>query len=214
MSKLSWHEPSLWSPLVSRFRYLPGPESVRFAGRAVGLIFWAIEEDEAVFASSEYNGGRLSVIGEELRVYGEWRLDGHGGDSIWELQRSIYLPEAICGLPGYKQSFFSSTAKIVTAGEGYVVLTPEEETWLFLVELRTMQVEPKHSRNRLVGAVYTYDMWSPPVVRTCVVCCKRQGLAVDALTSFAFAIESTLIVLWVLWWHDDRQQSKHRKGLE
>ncbi|KAL6592462.1 hypothetical protein ACP70R_049515 [Stipagrostis hirtigluma subsp. patula] len=189
--------------------YLRSPESVRFAGRSAGLIFWGVEEDGTVLAAAEFHGGDFryfglpdhvrasyqqstfrfvsdgvevyfravqlaSLIGDEFRVYRERKLDG--GDSIWELQRSLCLPEATCGLPGYKQSFFSRTAKIVTAGEGYVVLTPEEETWLFSIELRTMQVERKHSRNRLAGAVYPYELWSPPVVRTCVARCKRQGL--------------------------------------
>ncbi|KAL6592460.1 hypothetical protein ACP70R_049513 [Stipagrostis hirtigluma subsp. patula] len=69
------------------------------------------------------------------------------GVATWMLERTLRLPEATLGLPGRKECYFCRTAKIVTAGKGYVVLTPAEETCLFSVRLRTMQVEREHSRN-------------------------------------------------------------------
>ncbi|KAL6592461.1 hypothetical protein ACP70R_049514 [Stipagrostis hirtigluma subsp. patula] len=118
----------------------------------------------------------VSLIGDELRVFVKPELNHGGGASEWMLKKSLCLPEVTLGLPGRKESYFGCTAKIVTAGKGYVVLTPAEETWLFSVELRTMRVEREHSRNRLAGAVCPYSLETPPVVRSCVVRCKRPRI--------------------------------------
>ncbi|WVZ64508.1 hypothetical protein U9M48_014011 [Paspalum notatum var. saurae] len=100
---------------------------------------------------------------------------GNGGGSEWVPVRSLHLGEATRGLLGYKECFFGlgRNPKIVTAGKGYVVLTPAEETWLFSVELGTMQVEREHSRNWLAGEVYPYELRLPPRVRVCVPRCER-----------------------------------------
>lgn len=60
----------------------------------------------------------------------------------------------------------NSMKKIITARKGHIVLSPTEDTWMFLV-LKTMQVERDHSRNRLPGKVYACEMEATPVVHTC-----------------------------------------------
>ncbi|GJM99084.1 hypothetical protein PR202_ga16150 [Eleusine coracana subsp. coracana] len=104
-----------------------------------------------------------SLINGELRVF-EQHKDNEGR-SDWVLKKSLDLQEATRGFPGRKDCYFNHTAKIVTAGNGYIVLTPAEETWLFSVELRTMRVEREHSRNRLPGETYPYVLDTKPVVR-------------------------------------------------
>ncbi|KAK3133096.1 hypothetical protein QOZ80_6AG0532120 [Eleusine coracana subsp. coracana] len=102
-----------------------------------------------------------SLINGELRVF-EQHKDNEGR-SDWVLKKSLDLQEATRGFPGRKDCYFNHTAKIVTAGNGYIVLTPAEETWLFSVELRTMRVEREHSRNRLPGETYPYVLDTKPV---------------------------------------------------
>ncbi|RLN34119.1 hypothetical protein C2845_PM03G31610 [Panicum miliaceum] len=67
------------------------------------------------------------LIGDELRVYVQEEPPRHAMEE-WVLERSLCLPEATLGLPGRKDSYFGRVAKIVTAGDGYIVLTPAEET--------------------------------------------------------------------------------------
>ncbi|TKW32653.1 hypothetical protein SEVIR_2G181900v4 [Setaria viridis] len=182
--------------------HIRGAESVHYAGRSKGSIFWGIEDDGSVFSGGEGTGVLshfhlpenvrgshhrstfrfiddgvdnlvrvISLIGKDLRVF--LKKEHNNGGSDWVLVRSLHLPEATLGLPGYKECFFSHTAKIVTAGKGYVVLTPAEETWLFSVELGTMQVERDHIRNKLAGEVYPHELWLRPKVSACVLRCKR-----------------------------------------
>ncbi|WVZ64525.1 hypothetical protein U9M48_014027 [Paspalum notatum var. saurae] len=114
----------------------------------------------------------LSLTSDELRLF--LKQDHGNGGGEWVLVRSLQLGEVTRGLPGYKECFFGGhTPKIVTAGRGYVVLTPAEGTWLFSVELGTMQVEREHSRNRLAGDVYPYELRLPPRVRVCVPQCSE-----------------------------------------
>ncbi|KAK3129858.1 hypothetical protein QOZ80_6BG0485700 [Eleusine coracana subsp. coracana] len=146
--------------------HLRGAESAHFAGRTRGITFWGIEEDGTVLSIEEntvyvytdpVKMQVVSLIGDELRVFAKRK---HGdGTTEWLHENSVCLPEATHGLPGHKQCYFSSTAKIVAAGKGYVVLTPAEETWLFSVEVRTMKVERelKQVLDRLAGEVYPHD---------------------------------------------------------
>ncbi|RLN34519.1 hypothetical protein C2845_PM03G31620 [Panicum miliaceum] len=182
--------------------HIRGAESAHYAGRSKGYIFWAIEDDGSVFAAREGTGALshfrlpenrgschrstfrfidddgadnlvrvVSLIGDDLRVFVQ--KEHNNGGSDWVLVRSLHLPEATLELQGYKECFFSRTAKIVAAGKGYVVLTQAEETWLFSIELGTMQVEREHIRNRLAGEVYPYELRLQPKVRVCVSYCKR-----------------------------------------
>ncbi|CAL5088900.1 unnamed protein product [Urochloa decumbens] len=177
-------------------------ESVHYAGRSRGYIFWGNEDDGSVFAGTEgtqvlsqfhlpenvrgshhrstfrfIDDGNdnlvrvVSLIGNDLMVF--LKKEHNNGGSDWVLVRRLNLPEATLGLPGYKECFFSRTAKIVTEGKGYVGLTPAEETWLFSVELRTMQVEREHIRNKLAGEVYPYELRLRPRVSVCAFRCKR-----------------------------------------
>lgn len=125
----------------------------------------------------------VSLISNELRVFLKQENGGNGCGGEWGPVRSLRLPEATGGLPGYKECFFvSRTAKIVivTAGKGYVVLTPAEETWLFSVDPATMQVDREHVRNKLAGDVYPYRaVVATKGVRLCVAVCdhvrRRDG---------------------------------------
>ncbi|KAF8661231.1 hypothetical protein HU200_057075 [Digitaria exilis] len=183
--------------------HVHGVESAHYTGRSKGYIFWGIQDDGSVFAVKEGTGELshfrlpenirashdistirfvddggsdglvrlVSLIGHELRVF--LKREHNNGGSEWVLVRSLHLAEATIGLPGYKERLFSGTVKIVAAGKGYVALTPAKETWLFSVELGTMQVEREHIRNRLAGEVYPYELRLRPKVRACVFPCKR-----------------------------------------
>ncbi|TVU00863.1 hypothetical protein EJB05_53711, partial [Eragrostis curvula] len=103
----------------------------------------------------------VSVFGDELRVFVK-RKNNNDGSINWTHENTLRLPEATRGLPGHKECYFSRTAKIITSSKDYVVLTPVEETWLFSVELRTMQVEREHIRNRVASEVYPYELEMRP----------------------------------------------------
>jgi hypothetical protein len=53
-------------------------------------------------------------------------------------------------------------------GETFVVLTPEEETWLFSVDLETMELEREHERNWHNGPAFPCALPWPPVLQACV----------------------------------------------
>jgi hypothetical protein len=115
----------------------------------------------------------VSVVGGDLKVF--LRRDGSG--DAWEPEKNLSLRDATSGMPGRKESYFGgagAAAKIVSAGAGYVVLTPAEETWLFSVELATMEVERKHSRNRYAGEFFPYHLPWPPTLSAHVSYCKRN----------------------------------------
>ncbi|KAK3133098.1 hypothetical protein QOZ80_6AG0532180 [Eleusine coracana subsp. coracana] len=110
----------------------------------------------------------VSLIGDELSAF----VEPERVSVEWDLERTLRLSEVTRGLPGHKEAFFSTTttAKIVTAWQGFVVLTPAEETWLFSLDLKTMQVErfDNHQNNRFLTAVYPYKLETSPVVKACV----------------------------------------------
>ncbi|KAL6592362.1 hypothetical protein ACP70R_049415 [Stipagrostis hirtigluma subsp. patula] len=90
----------------------------------------------------------------------------HGGE--WELENSVRLAEASHGLPGRKEEYFSGPANIIKAGEGFVVLSPDEEKWLFSVDLDSLELEREHKRNKCSGPAFPYAPPWPPVLRACV----------------------------------------------
>ncbi|CAN6356142.1 unnamed protein product [Urochloa humidicola] len=117
----------------------------------------------------------VSVVGDELRVFANREQNYYAGaTNEWVQERSLRLPEATRGLPGHKQSYFGRSAKIVTAGRGYIVLTPAEETWVFSVDLETMEVDRDHVRNWLPGEIYPYELETRPKVHACLPRCKSR----------------------------------------
>jgi hypothetical protein len=64
------------------------------------------------------------------------------------IETSISLRDATAKLAGWQCWFFRLPARIVTAGNTFVAHTPPEKTWLFSVDLETMEVKNEHVRNR------------------------------------------------------------------
>ncbi|OEL21830.1 hypothetical protein BAE44_0017151 [Dichanthelium oligosanthes] len=174
---------------------LPGSiESISFAGRANGCLYWAIggEEDGGAilafddaamafsrvpFPADDDNEGsddrwsfRVIGSGEDgaLRVVRTVRneLTVHarrqGSGDEWVLERLVRLREATAGLPGRSERFFQRNAMIMAAHETYVLVTPQEKTWLFSVDLETLQVEREHERNKYAGQAYPSELPWPP----------------------------------------------------
>jgi hypothetical protein len=108
------------------------------------------------------------------------KKEHNNGGSDWVHVRTLDLPEATLGLPGYKECFFSQTAKIVTAGKGYVLLTPAEETWLFSVELETMQSVITFGISSLVRSVHVKCCYGQRCPRAYFG--AREVVRVDAMT--------------------------------
>nr|TKW32659.1 LOW QUALITY PROTEIN: hypothetical protein SEVIR_2G182500v2 [Setaria viridis] len=99
------------------------------------------------------DGGALRVVRlvrNELRVLAR-RRGSDGNEWVWVVERLVRLREATLGLPGRDERFFQRNAMVVAAHEGYVLVTPQEKTWLFSVELETMRVEREHERNNLMA---------------------------------------------------------------
>ncbi|EEE56723.1 hypothetical protein OsJ_06226 [Oryza sativa Japonica Group] len=157
------------------------PEDTQFVGRAAGKIYWwapgglvqVFDEATDTFFLMEFpkhmrweyhksnlrviggvDGGGIRVVrmtGEDLEIYGE-----SGGGEWAEVFFTAEAP----------------AARIVTAGgDGFVTLAPaEDETWLFSVDLETMEAERDHERNKHVGEAHPCS--APPlaaVFRACGV---------------------------------------------
>uniref|UniRef100_A0A0D3H5K8 F-box associated domain-containing protein n=1 Tax=Oryza barthii TaxID=65489 RepID=A0A0D3H5K8_9ORYZ len=136
-------------------------------------------ELQAVVDGNGNNKGKLCVICLDqenvLRVFTTWRdryVNGEWGE--WVLQNSLRLAAITTGLSGYKEGYFrSNTAKVVTVKVGSVVLTPAEETtWMFSVDLETMEVAKCKDVSM---AFYPCQLPWLPTLRACVNHCKRRG---------------------------------------
>jgi hypothetical protein len=182
---------------------LPGAvDSISFAGRANGSLYWAIgggEEDGAMLAfdeaamefsrvpfltgddddgnGSSYDRWSFRVVGgedgaprvvrmvrNELRVHARRR---GRSDGAWVVERVVRLREATLGLPGRSERFFQRNAMIVAAHRTYVLVTPQEKTWLFSVDLETLRVEREHERNKYAGPAFPSELPWPPSLTAC-----------------------------------------------
>ncbi|TVU00862.1 hypothetical protein EJB05_53710, partial [Eragrostis curvula] len=181
---------------------LPCVEKFSFAGRAAGRVCWGIETGQALVLDEStldfslvpfpdhvlWPGQKTSfrVIGglDEDDDHATVRVVRVGGQSLdvfyqmpgsseWVVESSVQLRDAAAGLPGWDDKLLKEPARIVAAGDTFVVLTPAEETWLFSVDLETMFLEREHERNRHVGQAYPCSLPWPPVLQACL---DRDGV--------------------------------------
>ncbi|CAN6162311.1 unnamed protein product [Urochloa humidicola] len=173
---------------------LPLMEMIHMAGRVGARVYWGIEDgtvlvlDEITLKFSlltfpaqmrgQYRRTNFRVIGgmdgntvrvvrvhsDELKVFGRLPESGE-----WVVERSVVLRDVTAGLSGWEDyRFFNLPARIVAAGDTFVVLTPVEKLWLFSVEHETMEAEREHVRNRHVGPSYPCALPWPPLLQACV----------------------------------------------
>ncbi|CAN6195580.1 unnamed protein product [Urochloa humidicola] len=169
---------------------LPTIDKIHLAGRAAGMIYWGIETgtvlvlDETTLVFSlltfpehmrwPYRSTSFRVLGgvdddDTVRVV---RLDGQDlevygqmpGSGQWVVEKSVRVRDLAAGLPGWRDSFSDQPTRIVAAGDTFLVLTRTEKTWLFSVELESMEAERRHERNRHVGQAYPCALPWPPVL--------------------------------------------------
>ncbi|TKW32684.1 hypothetical protein SEVIR_2G183700v4 [Setaria viridis] len=168
-------------------------EQISFAGRAGGSAYWAIGEDGAMLVLDEATEGFSVVMFPEdlLRSYDRYNFqvtggeDGalrivrllnnelkvfarrHGSDD-WVFENLVQLPEATRGLPGRQDGFFRQHEALIVAAEStHVLVTPQEKTWPFSVDLETMEVERARERNKYAGTAFPYELPWPPVLMAC-----------------------------------------------
>ncbi|CAM0947422.1 unnamed protein product [Alopecurus aequalis] len=102
-----------------------------------------------------------------------------GGTDEWELVNRLELVEAARGLAGYDDKYFGDgLLKIVMADMRSVVLTPVAKTWMFSVNLDTMDVAAlryKTGDPTCAAVAYPYELPWPPVFRACKLSCIRYG---------------------------------------
>ncbi|GJM99067.1 hypothetical protein PR202_ga16132 [Eleusine coracana subsp. coracana] len=104
--------------------------------------------------------------------------------SRWEVDRR----EATSALPGRKPHYFKDDdAVIIAADDAHVLLTPYEETWLFSVELETMEVELDRVRNRYAGPAYPCKLPWPPALEQAMA---SRGIANLSLYGLKFSLYS------------------------
>ncbi|CAL4897581.1 unnamed protein product [Urochloa decumbens] len=88
-----------------------------------------------------------------------------GGE--WALEKSIVLPEATSGLPGYEPSSFSGLQLILTIGTGFVILVPLcVNMWPFSINLETMEAAP--AEKNMGQLVYEFELPWPPALHACL----------------------------------------------
>ncbi|XP_044963161.1 uncharacterized protein LOC123419838 [Hordeum vulgare subsp. vulgare] len=171
---------------------VPVPEyaSISFAGRARSSLFWRMEHEGAVLALDEAaiqfslvtlpctvvgtpeESSAFRVIGgdddgaarvvrvtanNDLTVFRQLQSSGE-----WVVEKLLRLQQATCGLPGRKETYFERPAKLVATTRRHVLVTPEEETWIFSVDLERLEVDRAHERNRYAGAAYPFELPWPP----------------------------------------------------
>ncbi|CAL5080903.1 unnamed protein product [Urochloa decumbens] len=151
--------------------YLPNIEEVHLAGRTGGRLSamafpdhmtWGFHTTNFRVVGVDDDGRTVRIVcitscGDlEVRSYTfhGGSSDESDGDNEWVVEKTVELEEASLHLPGRKEGYFHFLPEIITAMGDFVVLSPAEETWLFSVDLRTMELEREHERNRYKGAVY------------------------------------------------------------
>lgn len=113
----------------------------------------------------------VRLLNNELRVFAR----RHGSDG-WVLENVLQLPEATRGLPGREGKFFPQHEALIVAAEStHVLVTPQEKTWPFSVDLDTMEVERARERNRYAGTAFPYELPWPPVLVGCAERGRRSS---------------------------------------
>uniref|UniRef100_A0A0D9XCI2 F-box domain-containing protein n=1 Tax=Leersia perrieri TaxID=77586 RepID=A0A0D9XCI2_9ORYZ len=145
------------------------PDDSDFAGRVAGKIYWGalkngqlqvLDESTVTFSTMHLPEHMWWAYNRSnFRVIGGMESGGLSGGGEWVVEKSVRLADTSIGLPGHKAEFFTLPAKIVTAGDGFVTLTTQEdETWVFSVDLETMELEREHARNRYVAEAHPYAL--------------------------------------------------------
>ncbi|CAL5080923.1 unnamed protein product [Urochloa decumbens] len=93
----------------------------------------------------------LTDNGHNLEVFRQ-----HHGNNDWVLEMSVQLVEASRGLPGREEDYFDMKTIIIDADEGFVVLSPERKTWLYSVDLETMELKREYGREEYTGPAFPY----------------------------------------------------------
>ncbi|TVU00868.1 hypothetical protein EJB05_53716, partial [Eragrostis curvula] len=183
---------------ASRISLDMDPDDMSFLGRANGSLYWgtvpgllALDEATLEFSQLElpdeimdfYDRRGFRVLGGEdgaLRVVlvedNELKVFRRVQDSDeWLVEKTVRLLEATRRLPRRKAHYFrNNEAMIIDADTTNVLMTPEEETWLFSVELETMEAERKKGRNRFPGPAYPCELPWPPVLEACPARVRRR----------------------------------------
>ncbi|CAN6356714.1 unnamed protein product [Urochloa humidicola] len=124
---------------------------------------WDSHTEDGHFFITNGRDGRLrifTVLNGTMMVL--VRLQG----GEWVLEQKVLLSEATRGLPGYKPSFFSEPLYVVLVGTGYVILTPFMETWIFSINLETM--EAASAVESMTSTVYGCELPWPPTFNACL----------------------------------------------
>ncbi|CAL4891376.1 unnamed protein product [Urochloa decumbens] len=102
------------------------------------------DQETCNFFVTELRDGKphiITMFRNTVKVF--TRLDS----GEWVLAKSVMLPEVTHRLPGYKASFFDSGQDILVRGPGFVILSPQSESWLsaeswkYSLDLETMEAE-------------------------------------------------------------------------
>ncbi|XBJ20057.1 hypothetical protein VPH35_010938 [Triticum aestivum] len=177
---------------------LHGTELLHFLGHAGYSLFWSIEgQKERMLTYGPrwlphgFKGTALRVMddstrqnirfvclqGNTLQIFVRPTITYLG--NAWVLHKSLELMEATRGLEGYKGEYFEDSLKVVVTSPKSVVLAPANGTWLFSVDLDTMEVAKRNHKttDHLGLRDYPCELPWPPTIRACVTCiedCVRQ----------------------------------------
>ncbi|CAL5089770.1 unnamed protein product [Urochloa decumbens] len=109
-----------------------------------------------------HSGGLLEVFGHR---------HGDRGNDEWVLEKTVLMAEASRGLLAVEhqeEGYFDRETRIIDADEGLVVLSLDNEMFLFSVDLETMELKREDGRNQSTGAAFPYTLPWSPVMRACV----------------------------------------------
>ncbi|CAN6356726.1 unnamed protein product [Urochloa humidicola] len=102
----------------------------------------------------------ITINADAMKMF--TKLDG----CEWVLEKSVFLPRATQGLPGYRPWFFKLPQTVLMSGEGFVVLSPQYGgPWPFSINLETMEVGPAAYMELVM---YRCELPWPPDLHACL----------------------------------------------
>ncbi|KAE8807159.1 hypothetical protein D1007_16573 [Hordeum vulgare] len=202
-----------WQSAAENQVSIPEYASMSFVGRARSSLYWRMEREGTVLALDETTlefslvefpcsvvgmpeeSSAFRVIGghdgavrvvcvmanNDLTVFAQLR-----GSDEWVAEKLVRLPEATCGLLGREETYFQRPAKIVSASTRYILVTPQEETWIVSVDLETLKAERAHERIRCAGAAYPFELPWPPALQACRAADRRRSKRIYVPPIFAY----------------------------
>uniref|UniRef100_M8C531 Uncharacterized protein n=1 Tax=Aegilops tauschii TaxID=37682 RepID=M8C531_AEGTA len=184
-------------PVTQRYRLIPRMEHMKYE-RCLTVFLHGCHSRGATTRRGHTIDVMLKFKGSSLHVFAY-------NDGDWDLEESLELMEATCGLEGYKDEYFRVPMKIVTASTMSIVLSPADQTWQFSVDLETMEVTRyKNKTHGSPSVAYPCELPWLPAIHACM---WRLGARCAVMDSRRWRQLSGVMVTSMAEWPDKVEAS-------